>query len=405
MCRGMGRTILCRGCMLRVHRAIREGRITSVALVQEHIGRIQKVNPDLNAMVKDRFDEALAEARLKDAQLQSNPAVVPAFHGVPCTVKESFLVKGMPNSSGQRFRANIVAHTDAPTVARLKEVCRAIRVCICVCCFASSVEHPISCVCRWLGTAPVWLHRVFLALLAGRAQRGGGVALRLQQLVTICQLAALCFHPILFLLAPSRVPYLLTSPGLQAGFIILGVTNTSELCMWWESNNPVYGRTSNPYDFSRIVGGSSGGEGSIVGACGSPVGLGADIGGSIRMPAFFNGVFGEYVSRGVIAPAGAILPENRVACSLPGHAISYLLAPTLRGYHAAAHPCRPQADAAGGAQRGPAPVHGKRGGGLPVHGAHLPPRRGSLPHAVRAGRPRARPGRPCRGGCGCAAGV
>ena len=78
-----------------------------------------------------------------------------------------------------------------------------------------------------------------------------------------------------------------------AGGIPLGVTNTntSELCMWMESTNNVYGRSNNPYDPSRIVGGSSGGEAAIIAAGGSPFGVGSDIGGSIRGPAFFNGIF------------------------------------------------------------------------------------------------------------------
>jgi fatty acid amide hydrolase 2 len=78
-----------------------------------------------------------------------------------------------------------------------------------------------------------------------------------------------------------------------AGAVPLGVTNTSELCMWMESFNKVYGITNNPYDPTRTVGGSSGGEGAIIGSGASPFGLGADVGGSIRMPAFFNGVFGH----------------------------------------------------------------------------------------------------------------
>ena len=78
-----------------------------------------------------------------------------------------------------------------------------------------------------------------------------------------------------------------------AGAIPLGVTNTSELCMWMESFNRVYGITNNPYDPTRTVGGSSGGEGAIIGSGASPFGLGADVGGSIRLPAFFNGVFGH----------------------------------------------------------------------------------------------------------------
>jgi fatty acid amide hydrolase 2 len=89
-----------------------------------------------------------------------------------------------------------------------------------------------------------------------------------------------------------------------AGAIPLGVTNTSELCMWLESDNRVYGRTSSAFAPDRTSGGSSGGEGAIVGAGGSPFGLGSDIGGSIRMPAFFNGVFGHKPSGGRVAGTG-----------------------------------------------------------------------------------------------------
>lgn len=51
----------------------------------------------------------------------------------------------------------------------------------------------------------------------------------------------------------------------QAGAIPLGVTNCSELCMWYESSNRVYGRTNNPYDLQRIVGGSSGEHAALGG--------------------------------------------------------------------------------------------------------------------------------------------
>lgn len=89
-----------------------------------------------------------------------------------------------------------------------------------------------------------------------------------------------------------------------AGAIPLGVTNLSELCMWYESNNRVYGRSNNPYNPAHIVGGSSGGEGAIVGAGGSPFGLGSDVGGSIRLPAFFNGVFGHKPTGGLVPGSG-----------------------------------------------------------------------------------------------------
>ena len=57
-----------------------------------------------------------------------------------------------------------------------------------------------------------------------------------------------------------------------------------------ESDNPLFGRTNNPWDLARSCGGSSGGEGAIVAAGGSPLGFGADIGGSLRVPAAFNGI-------------------------------------------------------------------------------------------------------------------
>ena len=99
----------------------------------------------------------------------------------------------------------------------------------------------------------------------------------------------------------------------DAGAIVLGFSNTPELCMWMETNNKVYGRTSNPYDARRIAGGSSGGEGSLIGAGASPFGLGADVGGSIRFPAFFNGVFGHKPTPGIVPNTGQYpLPEGRM---------------------------------------------------------------------------------------------
>ncbi|XP_070787167.1 fatty-acid amide hydrolase 2-A-like, partial [Enoplosus armatus] len=85
----------------------------------------------------------------------------------------------------------------------------------------------------------------------------------------------------------------------RAGAIPLGVTNTSEMCMW--SHNHLHGITNNPYDLERIPGGSSGGEGSILGGAGAVIGVGSDIGGSIRMPCFFNGIFGHKTTPGVVS--------------------------------------------------------------------------------------------------------
>jgi fatty acid amide hydrolase len=75
-----------------------------------------------------------------------------------------------------------------------------------------------------------------------------------------------------------------------AGAIVLGKTNVPQLLLYNESDNPVYGRTNNPFDAARSSGGSSGGEAAIIAAHGSPLGLGSDIGGSLRTPAHACGI-------------------------------------------------------------------------------------------------------------------
>lgn len=77
-----------------------------------------------------------------------------------------------------------------------------------------------------------------------------------------------------------------------AGAIILGKTNIIQTLAGWESDNPVYGRTNNPWNLDRSPGGSSGGEAAIIAAGGSALGLAGDFGGSIRVPAHFCGVHG-----------------------------------------------------------------------------------------------------------------
>jgi len=193
-------------------RAIRASEITSRAVVEAHLARLDAVNPRVNAVVAQRREEALAEADAADARVAAATPdeVLPPLLGVPCTIKESIQVAGMPNAAG------VVARRDF------------------------------------------------------RPERSSPAAQRL----------------------------------LDAGAICLGVTNTSELTMWIESENRLYGRTRNAYDPTRIAGGSSGGEGAAVGSGIAPIGLGSDIGGSIRLPAFFNGVFGHKPSPGIVPNTG-----------------------------------------------------------------------------------------------------
>lgn len=68
-------------------------------------------------------------------------------------------------------------------------------------------------------------------------------------------------------------------------------SNVPQLCMNYECNNLLWGKTENPWDRKRTPGGSSGGEGALVSSRCSPMGLGGDIGGSLRIPAEFCGVY------------------------------------------------------------------------------------------------------------------
>ncbi len=198
---------------------IKTGEVSSREVVEKHIEQIEKVNPQINAVVADRFQEARKEADEADRLVKScDPDELPLYHGVPCTIKECIALTGMPNTCGVFSRKGFIPEKDATVVERLR----------------------------------------------------------------------------------------------KAGVIPLGVTNLPELCLWFETYSHIYGRCNNPYDCSRITGGSSGGEGAIIGAGGSPFGLGSDIAGSIRFPAFFNGVFGHKPTGGLVPNTGhyPILENN-----------------------------------------------------------------------------------------------
>ncbi len=95
-----------------------------------------------------------------------------------------------------------------------------------------------------------------------------------------------------------------------AGAIVLGKTNVPQLMMLYESMNPLYGRTLHPARDDRSPGGSSGGEAAIIAAHGSPLGLGSDLGGSIRQPAHCCGIFGLKPTTGRLTTQGALLNLN-----------------------------------------------------------------------------------------------
>jgi fatty acid amide hydrolase len=189
--------------------AIAAGTVTSREAVEAHIQRIRAVNPDLNALIFPRFDEARAEAAEADARHGRGEPLGP-LHGVPITVKDSFDVAGLPTVVGLPSRTGHRAGADSPLVARLR----------------------------------------------------------------------------------------------AAGAIILGKTNVPQMLLYNETDNPVFGLTRNPWDQGRAPGGSSGGEGATIAAGGSPLGIGSDIGGSIREPAHACGIHGLKPTTGRLSLAG-----------------------------------------------------------------------------------------------------
>nr|XP_042902534.1 fatty-acid amide hydrolase 2-A-like [Parasteatoda tepidariorum] len=89
-----------------------------------------------------------------------------------------------------------------------------------------------------------------------------------------------------------------------AGAIPVTVTNVPELCCTWITSNTIYGETKNPYDTTRISGGSSGGEAALIASCGAVIGIGTDLGGSIRIPSSLCGIYGHKPSSGVVSNRG-----------------------------------------------------------------------------------------------------
>ena len=91
---------------------------------------------------------------------------------------------------------------------------------------------------------------------------------------------------------------------LDAGAIPLGKTNVPEFVLWWETDNLVFGLTSNPWNLDRTAGGSSGGEAAAIASGLSPLGIGSDLGGSIRLPAYYCGIVGFKPTHGLVPLTG-----------------------------------------------------------------------------------------------------
>jgi amidase len=188
---------------------IRRREVSSSELVELYLERIARIDPQVNAFVTVRPEEARAEAQAADAAAPEAP-----FHGVPIAVKDLTATKGVRTTYSSRAYAEYVPDFDAAVVRRLRD----------------------------------------------------------------------------------------------AGFVILGKTNTPEFGTTAFTESDLNGVTRNPWDLERTPGGSSGGAAAALAAGLLPVAHGSDGGGSIRIPASCCGLFGLKPSRGRVsaAPFGSL---------------------------------------------------------------------------------------------------
>jgi amidase len=165
------------------------GAFSAADVMESVLGRIERVNPNVNALATDAIDEPMAAARQADAERRAG-GPLPPLHGIPVTIKENVDVKGQPTTNGMPAFANHIALDDSPVVSNLR----------------------------------------------------------------------------------------------RAGAIIVGRSNTPELSMRGTTDNPLRGRTFNPWDEDASSGGSSGGASAAAAAGFGPIHHGNDIGGSLRFP-------------------------------------------------------------------------------------------------------------------------
>lgn len=187
------------------------GRVSSEAITEALLARIEARNAPLNAVIHVDRERALEQARDRDRRREqgSSPG---ALHGLPMTVKDVWEVAGMPTTAGS----------------------------------SSLKEH--------------------------RPRRHADVIQRLE----------------------------------DEGAIVVGKTNVPVFASDLQTYNRPFGVSNNPYDHTRTPGGSSGGAAAALAAGMTPLEIGSDVGGSIRTPAHFNGVFGHKPSRDIVSLRGHI---------------------------------------------------------------------------------------------------
>ena len=197
------------------------GDLSSVELTRFYIDRIEKHNPAINAVIAERFEAALAEARQADKKVRDGEPMG-ALHRLPMTIKDAYEVTGLTCEVGHLPFEGRVSDTDTDT-----------------------------------GTDAVVVKRL-------RA----------------------------------------------AGAVILGKTNTPPYCADWQTFNDIHGTTNNPHNLAHTPGGSSGGAAEALASGMAPLEFGSELGGSIRTPSHFSGLFGHKPTFDIVPQRGHVPPTH-----------------------------------------------------------------------------------------------
>jgi amidase len=188
--------------------SLRAKKLSAAELLELHLARIDRLNPELNAIVTHNADEARDRAKVADEARQRGEDA--PLLGLPMTIKDCIYVRGLPTTGGEIERAEEISEADARAAALLR----------------------------------------------------------------------------------------------AAGIVLLGKTNVPVYASDWQSDNPVFGRSNNPWDLDRTPGGSTGGGAAAVAAGLSPLELGGDFCGLVRIPAAFCGIYGHKPSVSAVSGTG-----------------------------------------------------------------------------------------------------
>src|ERR1700692_3179211 len=105
----------------RMSELIRARKLSPVELMDAHLKQIEKHNPSVNAFIRVFEEPARAAAQAAEHALSSAGPVLPALHGIPVSIKDSFNIAGVPTTCGSRFFTDSRPTHDATGVARLKQ--------------------------------------------------------------------------------------------------------------------------------------------------------------------------------------------------------------------------------------------------------------------------------------------